>query len=876
MSLAPGRRLGPYEIIVAIGAGGMGEVYRARDTRLHRDVAIKILPANVATDVDRRQRFEHEAQAAARLDHPNIASVFDVGVDEGVPFIVSELVHGQSLGERLHDGPLALNMVRSVGAQVAEALAAAHERGIVHRDVKPDNVLITSEGVAKVVDFGIAKIVGGADSSTMTVTSPGTAPGIVIGTASYMSPEQIRSDVIDHRSDIFSLGAVLYEMAVGARPFSGTTAAETMAAVLRDEPRNLDELGTLPPGLSALIMRCLDKRPSHRFQSARDLAFSLQTLPRSTTAVTTIAGDDGKHDRRSRFGLAVGVAVVALLGTGFVLRGNTNRSVDPKPLAVRQLTFDSGVEGYPNLSRDGSMVIYAGNTNGNRDIFLRDVGAREAINLTADSQVNDWQPALSADDRQIAFRSERDGGGVFIVARTGGPARRVTRSGFNPSWSPDGERIVTATESVDWRPDTRGVIESELQITEVATGKSVTLATADAVQPAWSPNGSRIAYWGLFERNQREIWTVAVSGGEPVRVTKDPALDWGPTWSADGKWLYFSSDRGGSMNLWRVRIDESAGAPLGEPEPVNLPASWVGHARVGSAGAIIYSSFQRTGNLYRTRLDANRKTFITPTEPITTGSNFFAAPQPSKDGRWLTFTGQNGTTRGVFVSTFEGKNIRPITGGSGRDTGVNWNPSSDRIMFYSSRAGRYQIFTVNRDGGELRQETDVPGYGLGRSVWSSDGRRVATQETVTLISSLFDLSTSGLVTKLDSLPDLPDGGKFSPFAWSKDDSRIVGESSKGGVVVYSLRDRSYRQLTSSSTGGPRWLPDDRSILFAIGDEFFVVDEYSGKQSRLGSADPPQSDVDSRPVVAWSISWDGQWLYRSHLLFQSDIWMATPQ
>ena len=872
MSLAQGQRLGPYEIIGLIGAGGMGEVYRASDTRLHREVAIKILPHDVAIDADRRQRFEHEAQAAARLEHPNIASVFDVGVNDGVPFIVSELIEGQSLRERLHAGRVEPSMIRSVGAQVAEALAAAHERGIVHRDVKPDNVLINSEGVVKVVDFGIAKVVGGTALSAMTVTSHGTAPGIVVGTASYMSPEQIRGDAVDHRSDIFSLGAVLYEMTIGARPFGGTTAAETMASVLRDEPGNLDELAALPGGLGALIMRCLDKRPSHRFQSARDLAFSLQTLPRSTSVSTNLSSGP-RRDHNSRRGLAVVVVAVGLLATIFVLWGYANRNGPSTTFGVKQLTFDSGVEAFASLSRDGSMVVYAGNVNGNRDIFLRDVGAREAINLTSDSSVSDSQPALSADDRQIAFRSERDGGGVFVASRTGGPARRVTRSGFNPSWSPDGLHIATASESVDWRPDSRTPNESRLHVTEILTGDTRTLSTGDAVQPAWSPSGKRIAYWGLWERGQRDIWTVAVGGGEPVRVTNDVALDWSPSWSPDGRWLFFCSDRGGAMNLWRVRIDEQTGTVSGSPEALNLPASWVGHASVAQTGAIIYSAFQRIGNIDRTPLDADKGAFVGNPEAVTTGTNYFLQPQPSKDGRWLTFTGQNGTTRSVFVSTIDGKNIRPITEGSGRDSGVNWNPSSDRVLFYSSRSGRYQIFSVNRDGGELRQETNVDGYGLGRSVWSSDGRRAATLETVTLTPALIELLPSGNVTKLDPLPDLPDGAKFSPFAWSKDDSRIIGESSKGGVVVYSILHRTYRQLTQVSTGGPRWLPDDRSIFYANDAEYFIIDEISGKQTRLGTVEPLPQDVDARPIVNWSISWDGRWLYRSRSMFQSDIWLT---
>jgi len=876
VSLAAGRRLGPYEIVAPLGAGGMGEVYRARDTRLQRDVAIKILPAEFASDPNRRQRFEHEAQAAARLEHANVASVYDVGVDDGVPFIVAELVDGVSLRSHLQGQPLSIAMVRTAGSQTAEGLAAAHERGIVHRDIKPENILVCADGAIKVVDFGIAKLSDGAAGATLTVTADSTAPGMVVGTAAYMSPEQVRGELVDHRSDIFSLGAVLFEMASGKQPFAGATAAETMASVLRDEPRQADELAAITPALAAIIMRCLDKRPGQRFQSARDLAFSLQTLPRTSTAAGAVPAT-GPHTIRVWQGVTAGAAVAALLfATGFTLWNDRASPARPGGGGVRQLTFDSGVEAFPNLTADGSLVIYSGGTAGNRDIFLRDVGAREAINLTADSPANDWQPSLSADGQQIVFRSDRNGGGIFLIGRTGGVARRVTRSGFNPSWSPDGTRVATATESVDWRPDSRSPNQSQIQITDVVSGDTRTLPTDDAVQPSWSPGGTRIAYWGLWQRNQRDIWTIGVDGTAPARVTNDDALDWDASWSPDGRWLYFSSDRGGSMNLWRIAIDEASGETRGEPEPINQPASWTGHSRVGARGEIIYTSFQRVGNLERIPVDPVRGRFTGPPEPLTTGSNYFATPQPSRDGRSLAFTGQNGTARSVFVSAADGANIRPVTGGSSRESGINWNPSSDRIAFYSSRTGRYQIFSVNTDGSELRQETNVEGYGLGRAVWSPDARRMATMEPVTLEASIIELAPTGMVTKLNPLPKLPDGAMFGPFEWSKDDSRLLGESSKGGVVVYSLRDRSYRQITPRSTGGPRWMPDDRRIFYAIDNEFFVIDEVTGVQQSLGTPDPAAAGGRGQPNFPWSLSWDGRWLYRSRTVFESDLWLMSPR
>ena len=857
----------------------MGEVYRARDTRLHRDVALKILPVEFATDRERRERFEREAQAAARLDHPHIASVYDVGVDADLPFIVSELVEGTTLRVRLERGPLSASAVLRLGAQVAEALAAAHERSIVHRDIKPENILVTADDAVKVVDFGVAKIADRAQGSSVTTTIESTARGIVIGTASYMSPEQVRGETVDHRSDIFSLGAVLFEMATGSRAFAGTTAPELMAAVLRDEPRPAEELRALPPGLSAIIMRCLDKRQVHRFQSARDLAFALQNLPRSSGIRSETPAPITIGSRRAWRGVVAAALGIAVLGvSGFSLwigRDVAERTISE---TVQQLTFDSGIEAFPNLSRDGSLIVYAGSAGDNRDIFLRDVRARESINLTAGSAANNTQPALSPDGQSIVFRSDRDGGGIFVMNRTGGPPRRVTRSGFNPTWSADGRQIAAASEAVEWRPDSRSPSQGSLQVTDVVSGESRTLSTGDAVQPSWSPNGHRIAYWGLWERNQRDLWTVALDGSDPVRVTNDLPLDWDPTWSPDGRWLYFSSDRGGSVNLWRVSIDERSGETAGEPEAVLLPASWAGHARLNPDGQIIYTSFHRTSNLERIPFDPIRGVIAGAAELLTTGSNFFVGPRPSRDGRLLAFHGQSGSGRNVFISSADGSNIRQVTTGPARESGVNWKATNDTVVFYSAQPGRYQLFSVRVDGSELRQLTDVPGNGLGRAVWSNDGQRIATYETVVLKPFIVDVTLPGPATIMEPLPPLADGSEFDPYDWSSDDSRILGQSTNGAVVVYSVKERTYRQLVARGGGGPRWLPDGRRILYSIGEEFFIVDEQSGESRSLGRIESSSTSVGrtavDRVVPTWSLSSDARWLYRPRLVVESDLWLLS--
>ncbi|HSC26856.1 MAG TPA: serine/threonine-protein kinase, partial [Vicinamibacterales bacterium] len=283
MSLAPGARLGAYEILSKLGAGGMGEVYRARDTRLDRDVALKVLPAHLATDEAARARFEREAKAIAALSHPNILAVYDVGTEGGLAFVVMELLEGETLRQRMTEssGPLPMRKVTQIGTEIANGLAAAHDKQIVHRDIKPENIFLAADGRVKILDFGLARqtmpaAVSGTDVATQLQQ---TDPGTVMGTVGYMAPEQVKAATVDHRADVFALGCVLYEMASGRKPFARDSAAETMSAILRDEPPDLvSESGAIPATFEPVVRHCLEKRPEERFQSARDLAFALQSV----------------------------------------------------------------------------------------------------------------------------------------------------------------------------------------------------------------------------------------------------------------------------------------------------------------------------------------------------------------------------------------------------------------------------------------------------------------------------------------------------------------------------------------------------------------------------------------------------------------------
>ena len=465
MALEPDQILLHYRLVEKIGEGGMGVVWKAVDTTLDREVAIKFLPEGLAEDADRLARFEREAKVLASLDHPNIASIYGFHECDGHRFLAMEIVPGEDLEERLRRGPVAPDEAVEIGGQVAAALEAAHDSGIVHRDLKPANVRIAPDGRVRVLDFGLAKAVesgpisGQSPTMSPTVTAAaGTAAGVILGTAAYMSPEQARGRPVDRRTDVWAFGCLLYELLTGRAVFGGETITDVLASILQREP----DWSALPPGTTGatrrLLERCLRKDARQRLRDMADVGLLMRE-----SATEEAAAEASPATPRSRAGLlwpgiagALAVVLVFLAVTGRLgPRDETAGSERASVVAMASLTDLPGRQYAPSLSPDGRQLLYVAEEGGDLDVFLQRVGGEKAINLTADYSDDDFQPAFSPDGDRIAFCSRREGAGIFVMGATGEAPRRVSDEGFDPAWSPDGTQRPPRAGAPARRPRSR-------------------------------------------------------------------------------------------------------------------------------------------------------------------------------------------------------------------------------------------------------------------------------------------------------------------------------------------------------------------------------------------------------------------------------------
>ncbi|MEW6321307.1 MAG: protein kinase [Acidobacteriota bacterium] len=857
-----GREVGPFVITARLAAGGMGQVYLARDAALERQVAIKVLPLAFARDADRARRFENEARVIAALNHPHIVTILQIGDVDGRRYVATEFIEGETFRAIIARGPAPLPLVIDLCLQVCAALAAAHAAGIVHRDLKPENVMVRPDGYVKVLDFGLAK-----QRRTALDLSMATLTGAVMGTMDYMSPEQALGQEVDHRTDIFGIGVLAFELLTGTVPFRGRTDADTRAALEH-------ACGGTPTGraVAAAVNRALAKEPDQRFQSAAELRTAL-------SEAAGLADPPASESRRGhrRRALAAGLAAVVLLGAAAATALVSNRGAAPavppdvwRGGLVQQVTDMPGLETTPSLSADGRVLVYAASgPGGDFDIFRLDEGSRVPVLLTPDSPVADLQPAVSPDGRRVAFRSDRDGGGIFVINASGGEPRRVSEVGYHPAWSPDGRSLALSGVSME-RPE--GVyLLSELWVVDVETTNRRAIATRDAVQPAWSPDGRLIAFARIPDGGgwQRDIWVIPVSGGTAVRVTTDPAADMAPFWGPDGASIWFCSDRGGAMNVWRVPVNPATGRPTGPADPLAVPAAYACPAAVArDAPAVVYVSATARTAIARAGFDAVRGALVTPPQVITPMSRGASSPDVSPDGTRIAFHNEGDRQEDIWVMNLDGSGLTALTRDAASDRMPRWSPDGTRLAFFSNRSGKSEIWTVAPDGSALRQLSTGPeGVNVNVPVYSRDPRRMSVHEGQ--VTHIIDPTLPYTGQAKDTLPHFSyTGFRFSAdlrFLWGW--QRVAGGPYPDGIVRYDIARREYVALTDIGTG-PFPMADGRRLLFTHIRDLYLLDAETRAYRRI--------DTGGLSVTQAVLTPDEQTIVMSVRFDESDLWRLTPR
>jgi eukaryotic-like serine/threonine-protein kinase len=728
MPLAPGTKLGPYEIASLLGAGGMGEVYRACDTKLGRDVALKLLPPLITADADRVARFEREARLLASLNHPHIGAIYGFEDGGNVPALVLELVDGDTLDVRVRRGPLPLSEALAVAQQVTGALDAAHRAGIIHRDLKPSNIKITPAGVVKVLDFGLAKALAAESSApdlskSPTITANATIAGVVLGTAAYMSPEQARGQTVDKRTDIWAFGCVLFEMLTGSSAFARETVTDTIVAVVGAEPQWKSLPPDTPGSIRRLLTRCLQKDARRRLHDIADARIEIEDAM-ATPAEPAPVPAPRRWSPVTLSALSFGIATTLVLLWVVLDRfGRPAAKPSPPDTRITRLTDLTGLEESPAISPDGRSVAFTADVSGKRQIFVQLIAGGAPLQITRDA-VDHELPRWSPDSSSILYFSPAVSGAVqgsiWEIPTFGGAPRRVVDSVGGADVSPTDARLALFRLAKD------GI----QLVTASKDGSRFDMVAQFApttyyLYPRWSPNGR----WIAFQRGDTirfDIFVAPANGGEPHLLTHDNTMMSGFAWLPDSTGIIYSSSRGGTMpylptlGLWEVRLRDGRVRQVisGETSYMNPDIS--------KSGAILVSRMKLQTDIWKFPVDGPPAENMRRAIRVTRQTGQVLTPTASPDGKEVAFLSDSGGHANLWVVNTETGGLRQIT--NERDPSValgvpQWSPDGRTIVFVSSRGNpglKFGVWLVDSDGSNLR---NVANPGLGPA-WSQDGRWV--------------------------------------------------------------------------------------------------------------------------------------------------------
>ncbi|HEV2470165.1 MAG TPA: protein kinase [Candidatus Sulfotelmatobacter sp.] len=811
MPLEPGTKIGQYEILSPLGAGSMGEVYRARDPRLERDVAIKVLPDLASLDPERLIRFEQEAKAAAALNHPNILAVYQMGTYLNMPYLVSELLEGKTLTETIRRGPLSLRKVIDYGAQIAHGLAAAHAKGIIHRDLKPDNLFVTKDGRIKILDFGLAKLIQ-PKQTIASVAATITLPGMALGTVGYMAPEQIRGLHIDQRSDIFALGSILYELVTGKQSFGKPTSADTISAILNEELPSFAQLSPdTPAALERVIRRCLEKDPSLRFQSASDLAFALEALLDPALAAPSgahpLVPEEKKRPRVLWAVSAVAVALLAIAVVGYILLQPV-----PQPSVTNYVQLTHGGQPKSLIGTDGAR-LYLGIGASRSASFVQHSVAEMSVSGGDPKQI----ATMNSSD-MIPVDLSPDGSELLFVDGQGSPPRGPLKSLPFLSGSP--RRIGNLiAETADWSPDGKLLSYTNLGDLFVAnadgTGsRKIASVQGDILNVTWSPDQRHLRFDSsetagtVGQQIEREV---AIDGSDIHPLFPgwhNPPDECCGRWTPDGKYFIFQSQG----QLWAL----ANRAPLfhGEPKPVQLTFSpmTLSSPLPSKDGKKIFL----IGQTYRGQLmgyDAKSSQFTPALGGLS--AEFIAY---SKDGQWIAYVSY--PDGALWRSRVNGTDRLQLTFPPRYPVLPRWSPDGKTILFFEFAVGSTpaRIYTISPDGGTPAELLPDDHSQQLDPNWSPDGTKIIFANESNDPSSaihVLDLATK----KISNLPDSQ--GLYSP-RWSPDSkyiSAFSGDSKR--LLLFDLQTHKWTQLFSGSMGWLNWSHDGQYV-YAL--------DYSGRSA----------------------------------------------
>jgi eukaryotic-like serine/threonine-protein kinase len=871
-----GQTVSHYRIVEKLGGGGMGVVYKAEDVKLRRFVALKFLPDAVALDPAALHRFNREAQAASALNHPNICTIYEIGEHGGRPFIAMEFLDGHTLKHHIGGGSLNSEKFVDLSIEIAEALEAAHAEGIIHRDIKPANIFVTKRGHAKVLDFGLAKIMPGGvaenDSALRTITTHEllTSPGTTLGTIAYMSPEQARGHELDARTDLFSFGAVLYEMATGRLAFSGETAAIVMDAILNRTPIAAGRFNPeLSPKLEMIIEKAIEKDRNLRYQSATDIKTDLTRLKRDGQSTrATPAAVDGRSsedvvpgEARARYGgmnwmMLAGILVVGVLVAGYYwIRGRgagTKENTEANaPLVPIPFTTFKGQEVEPAFSPDGSQIAFAwdGGTDKNFDLYVKVVGKESVLRLT--HKPSEWlAPAWSPDGRTIAFqRKAASNSGVFEIPAIGGPERKLASVVF--TYTP----VMSLSWSNDGRLLTYGDGDGVMHLLNHENGEVTTLAHPAECDrgwsPAFSPDGKRIAF--LCERNN--LFFVFVTRPDRTGVRQITSEDVGPqnlSWTANGKRLLLTNPR--TNQLLEMDPENGKQAVLIFSQDGSQPAV------PRSGERLAYTRSFENVDIWGTSLDTKR---VGQQRMLVASTRTQRAPDISPDGKRIAFESDRSGVREVWVADIDGSNPVQLTHFNNPLTGSpRWSPNGHLIAFDSRAGGQATVYIVDPDGGVPRR-LSPKGNGDSLPTWSRDGKWIYVSASDRENSDIYKIPLEGGTPKLIATAGVLIGN--------------VKETEDGKWLYYAKGDAGAEIRVVPSNGG-----EDHAVAgmpamtgmtdWALGkDGIFFLDrralQTTIKFFDLRTKQIRQVATLNKPAYAWgglSLSPDGKWLAYSQV------------